>query len=346
MLGNAFTGSLVKLSLDGTRLDADTLAAITGAVVDQHLNLPTSCVITLQALDYAGNTPAGRLQLGTGMSVQLGEDEARPVFSGEVAALEVDLTEAGREIRITGYDAMFKLTFGTKARVFENLTDGAMIAEVIKGAGLQPDVDATTARYPYTLQDNVSDYAFIQSRAALLGFEIFADGRKVTVRAPRRDGRAAATLEYPVSLTEARIRMRALPQGSSVMRTGWNPKAKAIVTATVSQGEPADLMGGSRTGYAASARLGNAATAAADAGIADDEGAHVHALGAYRRGLGGFITGTATCSGDPKLKPGMTVTLAQVDAPFSGLYYIVGARHAYDAAGGYTTRLDIQRTGI
>lgn len=342
-------GGVIKLAFGGAAATPGLLAAVKSLLVEQQLNLPAACTVTLNPTDFSGPgqpLDPGRFQLGASMAAQIGLSDPKPVFSGQIGALETILLPSGRSLEITGYDALFKMSFGTRIRTFLNATDSKMVSQVISEAGFRPDVEATKATYPYALQNQVSDYHFILSRAKRLGFELIANDRTVTFRAARQGGASVKSLEYGVGLIAFQARMRALPQGEKITRTGWDPKAKRAISATVSNAKPDDRMGGRQTGYEASRKFGSSAVAGPDGSIVDTRIAESLARGVFERDLAGFIEGTATCAGDPTLRPGVNIKLSNVTTPFAGLYYVTGATHRFDMEDGYMTSLDLRRTGL
>lgn len=343
-------GGVVDFTFSNRALSTSMAATVQSASVDLRLNAPAECSVTFApGTAEAGQdlgTMFGQFPLGTEMTVAMGMDETTRIFSGQVAALEPNLGPSSRTLGLTGYDCLFKLKFGTKARTFENCSDSQIAQQVIEGAGLAAEVDGTQAVYPYVLQKNVSDYSFLMARAARLNFEVFATDRTIHFRRSQAGRQSVLDLEYAATMSEFTARMRAVQQGSTVRRTGWNPKTKQTIGASVSSGPPSDRMGGRQTGYGASSGFGGSATAAADASIIDTASAEEVAQGAYGRNLDTFLEGSAECPGNPRIRPGINVGLSNIGGPFDGLYYVTAARHSYDVDGGYVTRFELRRTGI
>lgn len=350
MADGSIQGGVVSLTFDGEALGQDIAAAVTGATVEQRLNMPTACTIDIHPVDYDAESDRvmdlSGVDLGSTLTVQMGFGNPKPLFSGQVAALEPNLNATCRELQIIGYDYLYALAFGTKVQRFENVSDSAVARQIITAAGLTPEVEDTEAIYPYVLQNNVSDYRFLLSRAMRISFELFAQDRTIVFRSGRAGEEETLSLEYGVTLTRFRARMKALKQGGQVTRLGWDPQAKRAIVATVSSGPPSDRMGGTETGYQASSVFGSSATAAPNASITDTQIAQSLAAGAFQNDLDGFMEGVAECPGNPAITPGINVRLNNIGAKFSGPYYVVAARHSYDINGGYTTRFEVRRTGI
>lgn len=350
MAASSIQGGVFKVSFEGTDAPPGDVASMTSLVIDQRLNLPAECTVVITPTDY--DTTAGQamnfgtFELGASMSASIGMQTPVELFSGKIGALEPNLTRSRRQIEITGYDALFDLDFGDNVQTFANSTDSQIASQVIEQGGYEPVVDTTEAIYPYVLQNNVSAYRLLRSRAERLGYELLASGRQVYFRASRAGEDPVASLEYAVSLTSFRARLRALKRGSSVTRQGWDPQAKQLITATVSSGPPTDRMGGVQTGYGASGGFPSSAVTAPDASITDSQIASSLATGAYETGLDDFIEGVAECLGNPLITAGVNVSISNIGEGYDGLYYVTAARHSYDLHGGYRTRFEVRRTGI
>jgi phage protein D len=350
MTGTSVQGGVFKVSFEGTDAPTSEVASMTSLVIDQKLNLPAACTVVITPTDY--NATAGQamnfgtFELGSSMSASIGLQTPVQLFSGKIGALEPNLSRSRRQIEITGYDALFDLDFGNAIQTFANSTDSQIAAQVIEQAGFEPVVDTTEALYPYVLQNNVSAYRLLRSRAERLGFELLASGRQVYFRASQAGQEAVVSLEYGVTLTSFRARLRALKRGSSVTRQGWDPQAKQLITATVSSGPPTDRMGGEQTGYDASSGFASSAVTAPDASITDSQIATSLATGAYETGLDDFMEGVAECPGNAAITAGVNVSISNIGEGYDGLYYVVAARHSYDLYSGYKTRFDVRRTGI
>ncbi len=343
-------GAVVKLSINDTELPTDQLAALTSATVDQRLNLPAACTVVITPLDYdslsAKAMDYGTFGLGGAMTLAMGFGDPVAMFSGKVAALEPTLSAGKRAMQVTGYDALFDLDFGSAAKVFYDSTDSQIAEQVITAGGFTPEADPTEALYPYVLQNNISNYRMLLSRAARLNFELSAWQDTVSFRASRVGDVTVASLEYGAGLIDFRARVRALKRGSSVTRRGWDPKAKQVVTGTTSSGAPSDLMGGEQTGYEASSNFPSSAVTGPNGSITDSQIATSLAQGVYETGLDDFIEGSGECNGTPAITPGANVEIKGVGDRFDGPYYVTAAVHAYDTRTGYRTRFEVRRTGI
>lgn len=77
----------------------------------------------------------------------------------------------------------------------------------------------------------------------------------------------------------------------------------------------------------------------------DSERAKQKAIAALRTQARKLLTADVELVGRPELKPGMHVTLGQLNAPFDGVYYITRAVHSYGKIG-YRTKLSLRRPAL
>lgn len=348
MRGQAISGGVFRLTIDGAAMDPNDAAAVTSCVVAQRLNLPSDCAVAISPRDYDPTAAMnfGDYPFGTPIAVAMGMDETTTLFAGKIAAIEPNLDQTCRTVEITGYDALFDLDFGAAARVFQESSDSQIATRLIEEAGFEPQVDATEDIYPYVLQNNVSAFRFLSMRARRIGYELLADGAQIAFRASRSGQDPVASLEYGVGLTSFRARVRAVKRGGASTRLGWDPKTKQVIAATVDSGPPSDDMGGEEDGYTASNLFPSSAVNRPDASIADGQIAQTLARAGYEDGLSSFLEGSAECPGNPAIIAGVNVELTNVGERFSGLYYVVATRHVYDVINGYRTTFEVRRSGV
>lgn len=349
MSGNA-TGAAFEIEVEGSPLPDSDASAVYGVTVDQSLDAPNRCVIALNPVNYPADTLRGLdfgvFAMGASLSVSLGMGTARPVFSGLITAVEPSYADRCRRVNITAYDRTYLLQFGTKARIFEEMTYSAIAGEVLDEAGLEAEVEPTSAVHAYVPQINLSDYRFLISIARRIGYELGMRNDVVTFRKARLDDPPVVTLEYGLGLSEFNTRARALTRGSTVTRLGWDPKTKSVLEASVSNAEPEDRMGGEETGFQMSQSVEPSPVTGSDASIDDVESAQELAGGARDDLLDNFITGEARSTGDALIGAGSVVEISGIGGRFDGPYYVVAAIHEFGIDAGYTTRSTLRRTGI
>ncbi|MBX5483933.1 MAG: hypothetical protein IRZ16_19085 [Myxococcaceae bacterium] len=338
---------MIAVRLGGSRFPESMESSLAHAEVDLELNLPALAMVEVSADDFSTADWQGldlrSITLGTALEVAFGNNPVM-LFTGAVGELETSLATE-RTVEFRGFDALYRLQFGTRIQTYEGKTDSEMVQEIALRNGLDAAAEATQVIWPYVLQAGESDFDFLRARAERLHYEFFVQGRTLHFRASREGQAADLTLNWKEEIITLNVVLRALKQGSTVQRTGWNPRQKQSIVATVDNGPYTVRMGGQQTGYELSAVYASSPVSAPDPEIGDPETATTLAAAKWEAGLDGFIEARATVQGDPRLVPGINVRVAGVGPRLSGLYYLTAARHAYSPETGYRTHCTLRRTG-
>ncbi|WP_437536851.1 hypothetical protein WME79_17185 [Sorangium sp. So ce726] len=342
---------LIQVSAAGSLLPDEMIAAMVRAEVEQELNMPSMCRIEMGSVDYADGAWQGvdltSFRIGDPLVVAFGEPQSRVIFEGEIGGIEATFAREST-VEIRGYDALYALQFGTAQRIFEGMTDEQIAAHIAEQHGLtiEPAAGMTQVTYPYVIQPDQSDYAFLSARAARMNYEIQVDGRQLYFGPTRAGQGAMMTLRFNEGVPRVTVRVKAVKQGSTVQRVGWDPRAKQAIVASVASGPSSLRMGGTETGYEMSSAIAPSPVAAMDPEIVDAASARALAEAAYEADLDDFIEGTLLMLGNPAAKPGINVGVEGIGPRLSGLYYVTAAKHVYTMQDGYTTELTLRRTGV
>ena len=83
------------------------------------------------------------------------------LFSGEITGLEPEFSADGAHtLMVRGYDKSHRLHLNKISRTFAEQTDSDIAKTIASEAGLTPEVDATTIKYEYVLQNNQTSIEF------------------------------------------------------------------------------------------------------------------------------------------------------------------------------------------
>lgn len=338
---------MISVRLGGSPLPASMESSIARAEVELELNLPAIATVEVSAINFATADWQGldleAIGLGSALEVGFGENPVT-LFTGAVGEIEASFASEST-VEMRGFDALYRLQFGTVTQTYEGKTDSEMAEEIAERNTLETELEDSSLTHPYVLQRNQSDFTFLRERAERLHFEFFVHGRTLHFRASRAGQSAVLTLRWKEEIIALTVSVRALKQGSTVQRTGWDPRQKQPIVAAVSEGPSTVRMGGRETGYALSAGYAASPVSASDPEIEDPETARTLAQASWEANLEGFIEANATVRGDPRLVPGINVQVAGIGPRLSGLYYLTAARHAYSPQTGYQTHCILRRTG-
>ncbi|WP_018680472.1 VgrG-related protein [Actinokineospora enzanensis] len=355
MANESFANTLV-VTVNGQPLAADVKPMLSTAYVDDSLNLPDTFVLRFR--DPGGVALAkGGFTVGTPIELKVQTADPggpQPLLTGEITAVGVDLDVTGTYAEVRGYDHAHRLFRGTRVAVYPDMTVADVVRRVATRAGLTAGTIDDVSGYggaPNTQfsQNNISDWDFLSRLADAVGAQVAVVEKKLNFRLPDKPSGAPATnakattnplvLEAHRNLVALRATVTAAEQVPEVEVRGWDFQQKQAVSATAKP-RPAgtEAAGADPTGLAAKFKapplVGVTArgTDAAAKAVAE-------ALAADLGGACAELAGVA--KGNPKLRAGTQVALANVGEPFTGKYTLTGTRHLFSDEAGYTTEFTV-----
>lgn len=329
------------VTIDGAEASAALIGAIVEISVESSLHLPD--VATLTVYDPALAWVDGS-ELEPGKSVTIAikiGPRQHALFDGEVVEIESDFSGQSHRLLVRAFDRLHRLGRGRKVRSFVQVTDGDLVSTIAGEAGLQAEVGPTPVVHPYLLQHNQTDLAFLQERAAALGYLLYVKGKTLYCRSPQEVG-AAVALAWGANLSEFRPRLTTVEQLNDVSVRGWDPKRKSVVIGQASAGAGAPQIGESRKGgaiaQAAFHRQANGLVT--NQAIREQSWADRVAKGEADRAATRFVEAEGVCGGEPDVLAGAAVKISGVGNRFSGTYLVTSAHHTY-RVDGYSTQFSV-----
>ena len=289
-----------------------------------------------------------QFQLGTPLEVAVGINQASLIFTGEVTALEPSFgsgDEGGDMLTILAYNRLYRLTFGTEQRTFQNVTYSEIASKIADEAGLTAKVEDTVTRQEHVTQDNVNNLCFLLNLKPS-NYELKVEDKTLFFRTTREQTAPVVTLAYRRDLLSFAPRQRAVPEGGKVEVHGWDMKAKKRILGTAGAGDEASKMGGSKTGaeISAAAFAPSTRTITGELVIDADEAQRI-ARACYNRQQRDFVEADGECAGTPAIRVGETIEITEIGKSFSGIYYVTSATHTV-GADGYRTSFKVRRNAV
>jgi phage protein D len=268
---------------------------------------------------------------------------------------------------IRGYSLDHRLQRGTRNRTFLNVKDSALASQIAQEYRLpEGTIDQTRTVHQHIGQVNQTDWEFLRSRAAEIGYDMGIVAGKFCFTKPVDVRNAQPTeLVYPSTLRSFEPRITA---GNLVANTEvrvWDPAARqarnvVVPTSTTSTHltgtDPTALTRGFQPTTAAPparpdptiGELGPTAGANAHAlaalpvatGSGIDGAAREAATGAAERLASTVVEAHGEAIGDPTLVAGRTVQINGVGTTFEGRWLLTRAVHTYEVTG-YLTRFEV-----
>jgi uncharacterized protein involved in type VI secretion and phage assembly len=356
MANESFANNLL-VEVAGRPLADDVKTLLVYASVEDSRNLPDTFLLRFRdpghvVLAKGGFTVGAKISLKVQTSDPGGPV---PLLSGEVTAVGFDLDRTGTFTEVRGYDHAHRLFRGRRVAAYPGMTLADVVRKVAKRARLAVgtvDNVPGVGGHPHTQfsQDNVSDWDFLSRLADAVGAQIAVVEGKLNFRLPTRpsgapDTTAKATanplvLEAHRTLLALRAAVTAAEQVPRVEVRGWDFETKREVRATVTP-KAADSEVPGVDPVALAGTFASPPFLAADTPHRTQAGARA-AADALAAQLGGAcVELDGVARGNPKLRAGSAVSLANVGEPFAGKYTLTSTRHLFNDHVGYTTEFTV-----
>jgi uncharacterized protein involved in type VI secretion and phage assembly len=208
-----------RFKVDGTAATAAALGRIIDVRVDRRLNLTGSATIR------CSGTQEG-LPFKMGSVVEITSPAGDEAFSGVVTAVEVERYDAQHRVTTYGLlDHSWKLRHTSQAAARLETTVGDVVRELVSGAGLSAEIDATPAQYKYLLQ-NGNDLDYVDGLLAREGLDWWCEGKTFFAKGLNA-GNSMTRKVKAVELERLSVRASAVRPDTVVVR-GWSSTHDAV----------------------------------------------------------------------------------------------------------------------
>jgi len=349
---SALRGALphFMLKFDGKDASADIMRNLREVRVESSLHLADAATILIRDADV---TLIDDDHLTLGVKVEITVDvngNTDTIFDGEIVEVEPHYQQHDQFIQIRAFDRLHRLTRGTHARSFRNVSDMDIVKKIAAEVGLKAQTGSATHVHDYVFQNNQSNLAFLQERAALIGYVLYVDGQTLHC-VPPKGQEEAIELQWGVNLVEFLPRLSSLRQPTKTTVRGWDPEKKAAVVGQVGRGEGTPETGETRKADSVTQEaFRQSAPHAVTHHVVREQGlAEMYAQASVNRQHERLIEATGVCGGHPRITAGTPLKIKKVGKRFEGTYYVTSATHTYRSDRGYLTEFSVsgqEPTGI
>lgn len=332
------------VKLDGADAPQDLMAALEEVLVETDHRLPAMC--SLRILDSEVTwVDSAKLKVGTPLKVEVqaaGESSSVVIFDGEIVAQEPEFGQAGVVMQVRAYDRGHRLHRGRHRRAFVQVTDSDLASQLAGDASLSPQTDSTSEVYEHIYQSNLTNWEFMQERAARIGYVCYVDGSNFCFKSAAASG-SEVTLKWGEQLSRFYPRLSTSGQVQTVKVFGWDPTAKAAITGQATSGDltPQVNVGGAGGSVAQSAFGMSVELAVVDRPVHTQGEADKMAKSLADELSGDFVRAEGLCIGNPAVQAGKKVKIENVGDRFSGTYFVTRATHSYTGDAGYMVRFSV-----
>ena len=269
-------------------------------------------------------------EIGTDVEIAMGyggDGTLTPLLTGSIASIHSEFTvEKGPTVTISGFGLLKQLMNGTSSRSWEEVAVGEAVEEVLSSYPFGTvDVQDADIKRMKLIQDNQSDYRFIEALADHYGFSFFAE--RDTVRFRPQSGRGSdrdpvAELWYGEALHDFYAEITDTKDDHRIEVRSWDADAAEETVATA----------GPKTAPNTEVFRVPVMSQNEAQRIADKQ---------HSQHADGRITGHGEADGVPEIRASEVVTLEELGGRFSGDYYVTNATHRMGASG-YRTTFEVQ----
>lgn len=353
--------SLPQVEIGGQEASPELLKDLLQITVEESLHLPAMFTIVvhnsyLPTSNKSDNKTWRHEKLfEIGKKVRLGfsssttkdqnfnKDKQGFLIEGEITAIEVHFNDKSEApIIIRGYDMSHRLHRGRHNRSFLNNTDSDIVRKIATEAGIQlGKIDNSGAANEYVFQENQTNMEFLRQRAARIGFELFIEEGKINFCKP--ESKEPVELKWLDEISSFSTRVTSAEQVSSVEVRSWDYTQKKLITSTA-KSEKVITNTGNQQGSNSSNKFNISKPPqmiVVDKPVFNAKQAEKMAQALCDELGGEFVYADAKAEGNPKIRPGRVVTLANMGTRFSGKYYITETRHFYNQRV-YTTEFSVR----
>ncbi|MFE3829653.1 VgrG-related protein [Streptomyces sp. NPDC059092] len=346
--------SILYVKVAGKKLKSPEDKQLVGGWVDFGAGVPGAFQLTFrdQKRKLLGDLNAKIGEQVVIAPVTDGDGAQNPLITGEITALETDYDASGTFTVIRGYDKGHRMFRQRRVKAYFNKSASDIAKELARKSKIAlGKVESSGAKYEFISQPNVTDWDFVQRLAdeAEMVMYISSDGKfQFVKRKPAASAPAVSTpsdkspfvLAGGVEILRCRSAVTSADQVAEVEVRGWSVKDKQETVST----DPALKNDGFKIGTTpaeVTARFGKARLVATDQPY-DGRGETDKAAKALSDDVtSSFAEVDVMARGNPELRPGIPVTLADVGEPFEGKYTVTGARHTFGDQEHYLTHLTV-----
>lgn len=323
-----------RVSLAGAPLDPALDAALTKVDVDLDVDLFGRCTLTFNDPQLA-LVNGEKFTAGLAVKVELGFAAAlRCVFEGEVVALEPQFRrDLPCALQVVCDESLHRLALSAMTRTYNDSDGGEIVTQVARAHGLSAEGPSGTKEY--ALQQNTSDATFLRRLAQRQGHHLRLEGKKLVVGTPPSG--EELTLGPTDGLRKLKVKIKAGPQVQSVAVHGFDPNTKRDFSG---KAEGKGEIGEGARQFGSGAQV---AIAGHEHQPSDMATAEAMARGRMRKLAEGHVTAQVELGGDPRLVPGVSVSLDKIGNAVDGSWRVERARHQF-ARHGYFVTMSLVRT--
>lgn len=304
--------------------------------VDREVNrIPTAVIIISDGDVAEGDFRASSSSTfipGVEIEIKAGyHSTEQTIFKGVIVKHGIRFSgHGGSHLRLECRDKAFKMTLGRNNRIFAETKDSDAMSTIFSANGITGQAEDTVVTREKIIQQNATDWDFINLRAEACNKLIFVDDGSIEVKSVSFSGTPVADLAFGSGIVELETDMDARTQFASLKAQTWdsaNQEPLEIDAADPGFTQPGNLSASDLAGVA-----GLDEYIYRHPGQVNQQEMQAMADSMLARSRLARCQGRVTAAGNGVIKPGVLVNLAGLGDRFNGTAYITGIKH--EISGG------------
>ena len=336
-----------QLVVDGAAADPELKGSVLGIRVTDDMDKASRFWVHLSDVGRKW-TRQDKFKPGTVVEIKLGyQGQLKSVCKGEISSIEMVLTPDGpTRVIVAGVDKGHSFDRGTVTKTYKDVKDSDLARQIAQRHGLSADTDDSKVVHDYVIQNNLSDYDFLMERAAIAGFRVYVDDKKLLFKKPKLGEPPAAKLVWRENIGRFVQEVNTFDQVSKITASGWDPKQAKEMTGPGKGGDEYGKQGGTVSGAQLVKQMFGEVEQVLPVATRQKNLLEAVAKSEFNKRAGVFVHAEARVTGDPAIRAGAVVQVEKAGKRVDGQYYVVSTDHLFFVDTGYATELRAKRYTI
>ncbi|MFY2826021.1 phage late control D family protein [Ruegeria sp. MALMAid1280] len=287
-------------------------------------------------------------RLGAEVEIRMGYGEPARlplIMLGLVTELGSSFSNGVPELRIAGFDKLYKLGKSNQPRHWEDSRDSDVVSDLANRQGIRADAERTDPEKTRIEKGQETDLKFIEKLAKRNSATFYMRGDRMKFGPRNNDLDQVLTMEWGKGLLSFDPEANLAEQVSRVELVGWSPQNAQPIVGLSDRGDQSGQESGRRGGGDHVAEALGETTLYIRQPVHSQAEADTRARAVREERAEKFITASGECIGLPEVLPDTNLGLGGLGRLFSRVYYVEQATHAI-GADGYKTRFKVQETTL
>jgi Rhs element Vgr protein len=329
-----------QLLVGENKKDLTTQLEVVSISIERACNRIPTAIIKL----IDGSAAKQNFELSDSMSLVIGQkieilvgyqSNNKSLFKGLVVKNTIKSNDLGSVLLVECKEEFFKLTLSKKSKIYYDVTESNMIADMLKEYKLEGDIKSTDHKHTELVQYQCTDWDFIQTRAQINNLLCFVEQNKLICQIPDLTGKPVFEAKYGDNIFSIEAEIDGRSQFKQYEASAWDYSNQEIKV------KSADNDGLNPVGKLSSADLSTAMGSndvqLKHVGNVADEvlQSWVNAKSTYQQL--NKLYGTVKIEGNNLVMPGKMLTLAGLGQLYNGNVFISAIHHEINEGTWLTT---------